>query len=280
MNDINAIVFDMDGVIRIGERLIDGAVETFKRLNTNGIQTMIVTNECRYTVDELREELEDLGLPLSDSVQFYTAALSARDYLCEKLKRFPEEQIHIGILGESGLYQTINTLSSYTNCIVSNEISERTQKNARLYLVIGTVNRIKITHLDMILKWIKLGARVILTCPDTSDPSSKGDFNLGMPSHMLHMTRYNIKTNSYSTGKPHPIHRKEIMKRLDIKDPSKILFVGDTIYTDIRLAEESGFKSCLVLSGNTKIEGLGAYTIDPDFVINDITELDKIIQFK
>ncbi len=38
MDDINAIVFDMDGVIRIGDQLIDGAVETFKRLNTTGIR--------------------------------------------------------------------------------------------------------------------------------------------------------------------------------------------------------------------------------------------------
>jgi len=69
----------------------------------------------------------------------------------------------------------------------------------------------------------------------------------------------------------------KIMEMLKITDPTKILFVGDTMYTDIRLAEESGFKSCLVLSGNTKIEALNTYTIDPDFVINDITELDKII---
>ena len=178
------------------------------------------------------------------------------------------------------IYQTLNTLSSYDNCIVSNEL--RAVDN-RLYLVIGTVNRIKITHLDMILRWIKAGARVITTCPDTTDPSSKGDFNLGMPSHILHMTGFNMKTNSYSTGKPHPIHKRKIMEYLRVSKPESILFVGDTMYTDIRLAEESGFKSALVLSGNTKGnshgEPIATYTIDPDYIINDINGLDKIVKF-
>ena len=274
MKDIDAVVFDMDGVIRIGDKLIPGADKIFQKLCDKKIPTMIVTNECRYTVGELKEGLSDLGIPISSNIEFYTAGLSARDYLESKLRRFPEYNYHIGIIGESGLYQTINSLSKYKNCILSNDLGDDIKN--KLYLVIGTVNRIKMTHLDMILEWVKYGARIITTCPDASDPSSKGDFNLGMPNHMLHMTGFNIKTNSYSTGKPNPIHRTKIMERFKITDPKKILFVGDTMYTDIRLAEESGFKSCLVLSGNTKIEALETYTIDPDFVINDITELDKI----
>ncbi len=274
MNDIQAVVFDMDGVIRIGQELINGANDVFKKLTKCGIQTMIVTNECRYTEEELREDLCDLGMELPNNISFYTAGMAVRDYLGDKFTRFPENNFQIGVIGESGLYQTISSLSSYDNCIISNEINK---KSPRLFLVLGTVNRIKITHLDMILKWIKSGARVITTCPDSSDPSSKGDFNLGMPNHMLHMIGFNIKTNSYSTGKPHPIHRRKIMNNLKITDPSKILFVGDTMYTDIRLAEESGFKSCLVLSGNTKIEALATYTIDPDYVIEDINGLKDII---
>ena len=97
------------------------------------------------------------------------------------------------------------------------------------------------------------------------------------------MTGFNMKTNSYSTGKPHPIHKRKIMEYLGVSKPESILFVGDTMYTDIRLAEESGFKSALVLSGNTKGnshgEPIATYTIDPDYIINDINGLDKIVKF-
>lgn len=117
-----------------------------------------------------------------------------------------------------------------------------------LYLIIGTVNKIKIKDLNR----VAAGAKIIITCPDTTEPSSKGDCNLGMPNHMLHMIGYNIKTSSYSTGKPNPIHKDIIMETLKLKLPNEILFIGETLYTDIRLAEESNFKSCLVLSGNTR----------------------------
>ena len=58
------------------------------------------------------------------------------------------------------------------------------------------------------------------------------------------------------------------------------MFVGDTIYTDIKLAEESGFKSCLVLSGNSKIDTIKSYITEPDYVIDDISKLIEIIWYK
>ena len=118
---------------------------------------------------------------------------------------------------------------------------------------------------------------IITTCIDTCDPASKGDFTLGMASHMLHMVGFNAKTKSYSTGKPHPMFKKKILEKLINVKPNEILFVGDTIYTDIRLAEESGFKSCLVLSGNSNLDTIKSYVTEPDYILNNITELNSII---
>ena len=42
---------------------------------------------------------------------------------------------------------------------------------------------------------------------------------------MLHMVGYNIKTKSYSIGKPHPIHKIKIMENLRINNPEEILFL-------------------------------------------------------
>ena len=41
---------------------------------------------------------------------------------------------------------------------------------------------------------------------------SKGDFNIGMPNHILHILNFTIKTNSYSLGKPSPFIAKKIHK--------------------------------------------------------------------
>ena len=137
----------------------------------------------------------------------------------------------------------------------------------------------KIAYLEKCLKWAKAGAKVITTCPDTADPSSKGDdMCVGMPNHTIHLLNYNSCIKPYSLGKPHPIHARKIRETFpDLKD-EEILFVGDTIYTDIYLAEENNFKSCLVLTGNTKKEFLKNYVVEPDYVVNSITNIKDILE--
>ena len=273
---IKGIVFDMDGVLRIGNKSLEGSENILIELKKRGIKSMIVTNECRFTVSELKDDLDELGIQIPQETKFYTAALSAKDYLKKKLLRFPKNNFKIGIIGELGLFSTISTLTRFNNFEIEDDL-DNINETDRLYLVIGTVNRIKINHLDKILKWDKRGAKIIKTCVDSTDPSSKGDFNLGMPSHMLHMVNYNVKTKSYSTGKPHPIHKEKIMETLEIDNPNEILFIGDTIYSDIRLAEESGFRSCLILTGNSNRETINSYVTEPDYIINNLSEIFNLI---
>ena len=239
---------------------------------------MIVTNECRYTVDYLKDELEEIGLEIPTKTIFFTAGLSCKYFLEKKINRFPNKKIVIAIVGELGLYKTLSKLSDYKNVFISNEPDDSIDyTDSKIYLVIGSVNKIKINHLGNILKWLKKDAKVIVTCPDTTDPSSKGDFNLGMPNHLLYMTGYNKLAKKYNTGKPNPIFKKIIMEKLNIDNPKEIMFVGDTLYTDIQLAEESGFVSCLVLTGNSNKDTLKNYVVEPDHVLNSIDELINII---
>lgn len=276
-----ACVFDLDGVLRIGKELISGSEYLLEHLSQRGVKTMILTNECRYTIDELKDELTELGLHIPEETIIYTAACAARDYLKDKLERFPNKIFKVNVIGELGLYETIMELQHYKNFVnCSNKINV-SNANIELYIVLGTVNKIKINHLNKLLKLIKAGAKIITTCKDISDPASKGDFNLGMPMHMLHMIGFNVnrKIHSYSTGKPNPRISKYIYNSLSpyVSSPKDILFIGDTIYTDIQLAEESGFHSCLVLSGNTKKDTMNVYTIEPEFVLNNINDLNKIL---
>ena len=274
-----ACVFDLDGVLRVGKNIISGSEYILKHLEERGIKTMIITNECRYTIDDLKDELNEIGLYVPDNTIIYTAACASRDYLKEKLERFPEKKFNVCVIGELGLYETIMELHKYSNFISCSD--SEMNGSTELYVIIGTVNKIKINHLNKLLKLINAGAKIITTCKDISDPASKGDFNLGMPMHMLHMIGFNVnqKIHSYSTGKPNPRIGKYIynLLKMHISSPSDILFIGDTIYTDIQLAEECGFHSCLVLSGNTKKETINLYAIEPDFILNDINKLNDIL---
>lgn len=274
---IKGIVFDMDGVLRIGNEPIEGVNEVFKYLKQKDIPFMISTNECRYSPDELRDDLNEMGINIDETTPIYTAGLAVKDYMETKLQRFPNERFSIGVVGEAGLFRVLNELSSHQHC----DFADLPPKfKTKLYLIVGTVDKIKISTLEKVRKWVNANCKIITTCCDMSDPSSKGDFTLGMPNHLLHMVSFqnvNYHKKSYSTGKPHPIHAKAILKRFPDCKPSEILFVGDTIYTDIRLAEENGFKSALVLSGNTKKEGVDASVIESDYVLESIRDIPNIL---
>ena len=54
------IIFDMDGVLRIGSHPVKYSNEIIQLMKKQNLPGMISTNECRYTPDELKEDLEAL----------------------------------------------------------------------------------------------------------------------------------------------------------------------------------------------------------------------------
>lgn len=275
LNDIKLFAFDMDGVIRIGQHPVEGSEKIFPLLKKMGLESLIITNECRYTPQEILEDLAEMGVEVDDHLRVITAGQMVRQYLQEKAERFPDENISIGLIGEQGLYDTINPITQMKNVEICDTPPKYKTKN---FLIIGTLNKIKISNLEKTLKWVKSNAKIILTCDDVSDPSSKGDFTLGMPKHILHMTNFNIQTSqAYSCGKPNPIVARKILEPFDSIKPEEVLLIGDTLYTDIRLAEENNFKSLLVLSGNTKKEGVKSYVTEADLILPSIKDLYNIL---
>ena len=262
----------MDGVLRVGNKAIPGTSDIIENLISKKIKGALCTNECRYTENQLRTHLSNIDVHIPENWLVYTAGMATRDYLKEKLKKI--QSISIGIIGESGLIDTLSELEDYDNFSIYDTPPENTRNS--LVLVIGTVNKITIEMLEKGLKWLKAGCKILLTCYDTNDPSSKGDLNLVMPNHILHLLKYNCNIpKPYSVGKPHPINVKYIKKFFKNISPENLLFVGDTISTDIQMAEENGLKSCIVLSGNTTEEALDRYIVEPDYIYNSVKELNE-----
>lgn len=275
-DSIKLVAFDMDGVLRIGCHPVNGAGNIFKTLEKLDRKKLIITNECRYTPQEIIEDLAEMDIRVNiEETPIITAGEMVYQYLINKQKRFPDEHISLGIIGEQGLYDTINPITQLSNV----EIVETPPKyKTKAILILGTVNKIKISNLEKVLKWVKAGAKIILTCADMSDPSSKGDFTLGMPKQLLHMTNYNVRAPpAYSCGKPNPLVAKQILDYYPDIKPNEVLLIGDTLYTDIRLAEENGFKSLLVLSGNTKKEAIKSAVTEADLILESINDLNSIL---
>jgi HAD superfamily hydrolase (TIGR01450 family) len=286
LKKIKVVIFDMDGVLRIGNNIVDGAQNIIPNLKKKlNIDSVILTNECRYTNKYLSRNLESLGVNLDKKTIIYTASNNVHNFLEKKLTK-SKEIIEVVCVGEEGLLYNVNKLDTYDNLIIHDlkEEEPTINEDSTFYLIIGSVNKITIKLLQNIIKWTKFNPNVITTCEDNSDPSSNDAFTLGLPKQLLDMLKFNVTIDHYSLGKPNPLIKSNIMKKIESKinkkiKPQEILFIGDTIYTDIKLAFESDFHSLLVLSGNTKSKDLKNSIITPEFILDSVKDLERTINF-
>jgi HAD superfamily hydrolase (TIGR01450 family) len=273
-NHPKAFILDMDGVLRRGFMAIKGAQEFIKWSQDKKIPTVILTNECRYSEERLRGDLQKMGVSIPLSIKIYTAAMAMRDFFKEKIPL--KDSIYCYVLGEEGLKKAMQEVNN-PNLILTDTIPDGVKNNNQLYLVLGSVEQVSMHNLHRASKWVKSGAKVLLSSTDSSHPSSKGEKLIAMPGHILHMLKKNYPLSSYNTGKPNPLMLQKILKILRNKISNlknkDIMFVGDSLDTDIKIAFEHNITSSLVLSGNTTKQMCRNSIIQPDFIFPTIKEL-------
>ena len=80
---MRALLFDLDGVLYLGDRVIDGAIETVHWCERQGIPHLFVTNTSSKPRRALVERLSAMGLSASPD-QIFAPPVAARDYLARR----------------------------------------------------------------------------------------------------------------------------------------------------------------------------------------------------
>ncbi len=111
LENIKLLAFDMDGVLRVGNNIIEGAENIFTNIKKQNKNSLIITNECRYTSEQIKEDLIEMGVNQIDDIPIITSGTIVYDYILNKINRFPNEKISLGIIGEKGLFDTINPIT-------------------------------------------------------------------------------------------------------------------------------------------------------------------------
>lgn len=274
---IKGVVFDMDGILRFGDKIAQDANKLLEFVSGLNIPYMIATNECRYSNQKLKYDLTKIGLNIPENIFIYTSAMAVNQFIINKVTVEKNELFAIGIVGEDGLKETLNSVNQFKNCKIFEEPpSESTSK----ILVIGCTNDISKQTLSKCNKWINAGAKIIITCPDVFDPGYSIDTNTTFlsPSSLIHALSFQHKNlQPYSVGKPNPIFTQTIKKFFNTGKLNNILFVGDTLDTDIRLANESKMLACFVASSDYAKKSLDWNIHTPDFICNNLQQVMQVI---
>ena len=102
---VEAFIFDCDGVIWRGENLIDGVPETLDMLRAAGKKIIFVTNNATKSREGYKGKFTGLGLNV-DAREIYSSSFAAASYL-ESIN-FDKQNKKVYIIGEVGIEEELD----------------------------------------------------------------------------------------------------------------------------------------------------------------------------
>jgi len=267
-------VFDLDGTVYLGDRLIPGAAEAIAELRQRGARTVFLTNKPLESRKAYAAKLTRLGIPAEEKDVINSSAVMA-DYL---RRTAPGARIYC--IGEPPLLQELREAGMEL-------IADPRVPGCEVDFVVAAFDRwFDYEKLDCALQAILKGARFIATNGDRTCPVEGGvipDCG-GIIGAIEGVTGKKVEL---VVGKPHELTVQTAIRRLGVP-ADRCLMVGDRLETDIVMGNRAGMKTALVLTGVTRREDVprpGTRPADadpgrplgvPDFVVDSIRDVPAL----
>ena len=247
-------LFDLDGTVYLGERLVPGAAETIAALRADGRRVAFLSNKPLETRADYARKLTRLGVPTEDDDVVNSSLVLAR-HLATLDPGAP-----VFVIGEPPLVAELRT----------HGFEVRPDHRVR-WVVIAFDRTFDYGKLNTALQAVRQGARLIATNPDRTCPTEDGEIPdcAGMTAAVEAVTDARVEV---VVGKPSPIILDVALRRLGVRAADAVI-VGDRIETDIVMGKRLGLGTVLVLSGVTRADDPRVAEIAPDLVLPSVWDL-------
>ena len=262
LKGIRHIVLDMDGTIYLGGTLLPHTLDFLAALPRLGIGHSFVTNNCSHSRADYIKRLAKIGINAApDTV--WTSAHATIHYLSVELPGVRRLFVH----GTAGLKEDLR-LGGF-------EVVEKDPEA----VVVGFDTGLTYEDLSHTAYWLSRGLPYVATHPDRVCPT---DQPVVMPDCAAVCSLFETATGRRPQavpGKPNKLMIEGVFARHGIS-PREVAMVGDRLYTDIRMARDSGAVGVLTLTGETKLSDVESCPVEqrPDIIVNDLGELEQLLQ--
>jgi len=250
----DTVIFDLDGTLFRGRTVIPGAADTLNRLR-GILSCRFLSNNGERASAALAERLRDFGF----AVQAKDVVSSAD--LVLKYVRELNRSLRILTLSSS---QLASALAAQGHVLVDDATAD--------LVVIGVDRTLTRDRMVSGLRAVLNGASLVATNEDPTYPADDGlrpaagayvGFFRGMGYEPVRFF-----------GKPDERAVRTALSLWGISDPSRCLFVGDNLRTDIAAAHRIGADSILVLSGVSSRSDVPTAEEKPTAILESIAMLD------
>ncbi|HSE95729.1 MAG TPA: HAD-IIA family hydrolase [Methylomirabilota bacterium] len=248
-------IFDLDGTMYLGERLLPGAKAAIAGLREAGRRVCFLSNKPIESREEYAAKLTRLGVPTAPAEVINSSYVLAR-YLARE-----SPAARCFVIGEAPLRAELERagLTPVDGPAVDYVVVafDRTFDYAKLNVALQAVTR----H----------GARLIGTNPDRTCPVEGGEIPdaAGMIGAVEGVTGRRVAP---VVGKPSPITLEVALDRLGLP-AAACAIVGDRLETDIAMGRAAGLHTILVLTGVTHRADPEIARWQPDHVLESLEEL-------
>jgi HAD superfamily hydrolase (TIGR01458 family) len=250
LDNIRGVLFDLEGVLYVGNQVIDGAKETINYVNEHHIPHRYVTNTTTKSRKALSQKLQDLGFNI-EIQDILSAPYAACVYLRKRQPRSCYFLVSESIREE---FREFPTSSTNPDAIIIGDIGR-----AWDYELI-----------NQIFQMIMEGAELIALHKGRFWQTPEGlRIDIGF---YIAALEYVTGVEATVIGKPSPTFFQAAMQELALPQ-DEIVMVGDDIDSDVGGAQQSGIRGILVRTGKYRQEYVNSSAIVPDGILDSIADL-------
>jgi HAD superfamily hydrolase (TIGR01450 family) len=249
------VMFDLDGVVYIGEEAVPGAPELLAEVRVSGAHVAYVTNNASRPPEAVAEKLTGLGVEAA-AADVVTSAQAAARLLLERFGKGTP----VAVLGAAGLREAV--LEAGLRPVGVDDDARAVVTGYGPDVVWHEVMRVA-SRIRGGLPWVASNTDLTLPTPDGTAPGHGA---------LVRLIADFAEVVPEVAGKPAPPLLEETIRRVGGSRP---LMVGDRLDTDIEGGRRVRVDTLLVLTGVTGLADLAAAGPDlrPTYLSGDLAGL-------
>lgn len=273
-------LFDCDGVLWEGNRLIPGATDVLAYLRKLGKSVLFVTNNATQSRKSYKSKFDKLGVEAHVD-EIFGSAYAAAVYISTVLN-FPKDK-KVYVVGMSGIEEELREegisflggTDPEDNTLAPFSLEHWTPDPAVGAVLCGLDTSMNYTKLSKAFQYLLSNpeCKFLATNGDSTYPTAHGLLPGAGACAAPIITA--LGREPLSIGKPAGTMLECIKAKHDF-DPKRTIMVGDRLNTDIEFGKNGGLATLLVLTGITKeheVFGPRPSPTVPDFVTQSIGDL-------
>ena len=255
LSEKQAVFFDLDGTLYLGEDLVSGAAEVVKRLREHDVAVYFLSNNSSAWRTDYAAKLGSLGIPADPE-----DVILSTDGVIDYLKRV--DATEVCVVGTQSMIDAIRSAGLNTDLDDATEAS---------HIVVGFDTELTYEKTRRATLAIRDGAEFLLAHPDPVCPTPEGLVpDCGAIGALIKTASGEPPARTF--GKPNTEMIAGVLEDHDWK-PEDVAIVGDRLETEIEMADRLGCESVCVLTGDATRVAVEESSVTPTLITSDVSEL-------